>query len=618
MPTLFRDVRLPVPDAGTLCASVVYYHDGGDGRVWITWPALNDGAESSVAKASRDIHTTLATRQQLVLGLQEFIPLGYCDCERHDDGVVHLKAHKDAKFTCFGWRALPDEDADDPCLACLIPTPPMLNPTNQVADELERLGINTLAFNRAAIQAFIQLSNQRAPTTSRFSDGALFLGFQRRYLHATTLSLFIWKFLDREKPLSSGYIDAIGSATFQQVVYSVGIHVFNNLSSLTSEEVKHTSGASFDVTIAKARDDSALPPYKDNSTRRRQWKRNALLVLKRPKLSGQSDLFDSLERPLGSDGDPANSARVSRTVINELLILSHPPLRNHPNIIHLFGISWDNLNTGSVSDVCPILVQSCADHGNLDQYLLHMTAKLKLSWSLRCDIIRQILTGLRDLHACGIVHGDIKTLNILVATTKAGISKPRVMLSDFGYSIIAQKGQDQVEVVSATKRYASPEMYRCLEGSNRTMSLHDAFASDIYSFGLTACTVALGLLGNEDIFRKVAGLEEVFAARGLALSDFSEYLDSSVVELISQPDFWEKTKVDEEAHLRLLACVVFLVQLEAFMREVDEDNNLMDWISPSLTWSPGDRLKDVSGFIEHLKGLSVEDGTSGGLSEQLL
>jgi len=42
--------------------------------------------------------------------------------------------------------------------------------------------------------------------------------------------------------------------------------------------------------------------------------------------------------------------------------------------------------------------------------------------------------------------------------------RPRVMLSDFGFSVIPCLGQEQVEIVVATTRYTSLEVFRCLQG----------------------------------------------------------------------------------------------------------------------------------------------------------
>jgi serine/threonine protein kinase len=487
----------------------------------------------------------------------------------------------------------------------------MLDAVIQLTGDLERLGLDPRECNTAAVGAIVQLLGQRTPTRDCLSDRAQLFGFPRRYLHATAFCLQLCAFLHHVAPSGSGsHVDAVGSATFQQVIESAGIQVFDNLPEMTSEQAECAFGASFEVTIARALNNSSLPPYRGKGpsvpTKCRQWKRNALLVLKKPKLSGLFDPCASLDQLRGKDA----SNRISRTVINELLILSHPPLRNHRNIVHLFGIAWDKNN--SAPGLCPVLVQSCADQGNLDHYLVVTKANGKLTWPLRCDIIGQILTGLRDLHACGIVHGDIKSLNILVATTRAGQSKPRILLSDFGFSIISQEGQ-QVEPMGATLRYASPEMYRCLKSTDHTMPLTEAFASDVYSFGLVACAITLGLHGANDVFEKVKDLEASCAAYN---SDV--VLDPGSEELQSDPGLWEKTKVDQAAHWVLVQSIMLLVDLErAFSGGIglDECDDFMDSMKSSLTWSPAARFRDLSGFIESLKAFLPRDGSAGsGLS----
>jgi serine/threonine protein kinase len=96
------------------------------------------------------------------------------------------------------------------------------------------------------------------------------------------------------------------------------------------------------------------------------------------------------------------------------------------------------------------------------------------------EIARQILAGLGALHAAGIVHGDVKSDNVLVETVDDG--RMRARLIDLGLSHVQFSALDDVrrpspdeEQVSGTPEYMAPEVIRG-EGSST--------ASDLYAMGI--------------------------------------------------------------------------------------------------------------------------------------
>lgn len=84
------------------------------------------------------------------------------------------------------------------------------------------------------------------------------------------------------------------------------------------------------------------------------------------------------------------------------------------------------------------------------------------------NIARQICAGLREAHAQGIVHGDLKPANIVIALDKA------VKIMDFG---VARKTHDttQSDTLAGTPAYMSPEQLEMKPVSERT---------DVYALGL--------------------------------------------------------------------------------------------------------------------------------------
>lgn len=73
-----------------------------------------------------------------------------------------------------------------------------------------------------------------------------------------------------------------------------------------------------------------------------------------------------------------------------------------------------------------LIVLEYMEAGNLYD-LLHDT-KVKLDWSQRLNIAYQIALAVQYLHSKGLVHGDLKSLNVLLS------SKLQVKLCDFNYT----------------------------------------------------------------------------------------------------------------------------------------------------------------------------------------
>jgi len=626
MPVLFRNVRPDWTDGPPSSVAAVF--TDADNRVWISWPC-HDDVDGSHSAAAADPLEILGNLDQLEHRLREFAPLSMCDCPRHDNNVVHLKAHEESWFTVYGWNALLHPDANDLVLAALIPIPPLLVPVVRVMEELQRRGVDLASFTRT-VDTQLLLQNCKQPDPVSFPGGSQFLGFPRQYLNLTVVGSY-WQHVGDEEGGTTipDLGQTTGSAAFHQIVERLGIIVLGKVSKIARHEISHLSGASFQVTVARARGNSSLPSYSDG-TPRRQWKTGSALVFKRPAFDQSSDASAGTLN-LAPAGQHGRLERYTRVVVNELWILSHKRLRRHRNIIHLFGICWDKVNIDQTYDACPILVQAGADLGNLTIYLEHMSSKGTLSWSLRIDILRQILTGLRDLHALRIVHGDIKCLNILVGSLR-GESRPRVMLSDFGASVSSPPGKDQVEIQGGTRRYASPEVFRRLVGKDYTMPLTEALASDIYSFGLTACAI---IFNGRDAFEAALGVRDALSAQEISLSDLISDPDDRMrvatlsAQNASEEEFWQHSKTDEATHSLFVALIYLTSSIARLTNPQDDESERSDkseksdseepesigaWICGTLGWSPSDRQTNISDMLQELDRFA-ESPMEGEISE---
>jgi hypothetical protein len=76
-----------------------------------------------------------------------------------------------------------------------------------------------------------------------------------------------------------------------------------------------------------------------------------------------------------------SEADVFRTLTNEVAILGHPKLRQHPNILHLEGVAWDVQSDG---EVWPALVfEKTPIHDSYEFFHLPMGKSLSLAARLK-------------------------------------------------------------------------------------------------------------------------------------------------------------------------------------------------------------------------------------------
>ncbi|CUA76629.1 putative WD repeat-containing protein alr2800 [Nostoc sp, PCC 7120] [Rhizoctonia solani] len=142
----------------------------------------------------------------------------------------------------------------------------------------------------------------------------------------------------------------------------------------------------------------------------------------------------------------------------------------HQNIHQLMGvIMFKNEYLGMVSE--------WMENGNLHEYLRkHSTVD-------RYQLCIQVASGLRYMHSCKTVHGDLKAANVLVS--QDGVAR----LSDFDFAIMSEAGSLWFSESSNTRmgsiRWAAPEML-AEELPKRTTQ------SDVYALGMTILEIFTG------------------------------------------------------------------------------------------------------------------------------
>jgi serine/threonine-protein kinase len=92
-------------------------------------------------------------------------------------------------------------------------------------------------------------------------------------------------------------------------------------------------------------------------------------------------------------------------------------------------------------------------------------------------VLANCLTGLHFLHGNGVIHGDIKPSNILIAPPN------RIKLGDFG--LARRASNEEGSLLKGTTKYMAPELLSAQFGAVGA-------ASDLYSLGFTAYELMVG------------------------------------------------------------------------------------------------------------------------------
>ncbi|KAB5593151.1 Tyrosine kinase family catalytic domain containing protein [Ceratobasidium theobromae] len=162
--------------------------------------------------------------------------------------------------------------------------------------------------------------------------------------------------------------------------------------------------------------------------------------------------------------------QLERSSAKELLIWSK---LQHPNVLKLLGICVISGEIGMVSEWMP--------NGNVTEYVFnHPEAD-------RLKLIVGVAAGLSYLHSKGIVHGDLKGLNVVVAKDET------VKLVDFGLTKLTEETIGiSVTATSArvggTARWMARELIDHEEGLDAVVT----FESDVYALGMTILEILTG------------------------------------------------------------------------------------------------------------------------------
>src|SRR5689334_13777151 len=169
---------------------------------------------------------------------------------------------------------------------------------------------------------------------------------------------------------------------------------------------------------------------------------------------------------------------LGRTVAIKLL---HPELAAIPELVQRFHVearaasrlshrgSVAVYDYGITRDGAPFLVMEYVAGQSLTRLIRE---RWPVSIATVVDLGVQILAAVGDAHAAGVVHGDIKSDNVLVETDRLGIDHAKLV--DYGLARLVDEGSDLDEGVCGTPEFMAPEVATGEPASA---------ASDLYAIG---------------------------------------------------------------------------------------------------------------------------------------
>ena len=176
-----------------------------------------------------------------------------------------------------------------------------------------------------------------------------------------------------------------------------------------------------------------------------------------------------------------------KEILFEIRALLHEPTRYHPNIVRLLGIQW-GLSPISESTF-PVLLMEYASLGSLKSL---QSSQNSLPVSVKQKLCYDVGRGLSALHACGIVHGDMKHENVLIfpfeipenARSADADGQTRnvlytAKLADFGGTVMDMTPFEARKLKTGTPPFEAPEVT-----NDRLLKKYEMMLTDVYSFGL--------------------------------------------------------------------------------------------------------------------------------------
>jgi serine/threonine protein kinase len=176
------------------------------------------------------------------------------------------------------------------------------------------------------------------------------------------------------------------------------------------------------------------------------------------------------------------------SIKRELRVVTHPKVRSHSCLLSAIAWGWE---PDPWIGKKLYLVMPYSEHGTLSTFAQQRSLNLIVRRYLALDVA----LGIRALHDCDIVHGDVKPENVLVygyyLREKDQDRHYIAKLADFGCSLFKEDVEIHHQPYLGTPKYNSPEICGWAKESEHEGKSIEAVptlsrfkSADCYSFGL--------------------------------------------------------------------------------------------------------------------------------------
>jgi eukaryotic-like serine/threonine-protein kinase len=145
----------------------------------------------------------------------------------------------------------------------------------------------------------------------------------------------------------------------------------------------------------------------------------------------------------------------------------------HPNVCLVNQIHTAKTDAGEVDFLSMEFLEG-------ETLSAHLDRKGQLEPAAALDLVSQLCAGLSEAHHSGVVHGDLKSANIILSQHDDGSLRP--VITDFG---LASGATQPSGALGGTPDYMAPELLRGQKTSK---------ASDIYALGVVLYEIVTGRL----------------------------------------------------------------------------------------------------------------------------
>lgn len=149
----------------------------------------------------------------------------------------------------------------------------------------------------------------------------------------------------------------------------------------------------------------------------------------------------------------------------------------HPNVCLVNQIHTTKTDAGEVDFLSMEFLEG-------ETLSAHLERKGKLDPTTALEIVRQLCAGLSEAHHSGVIHGDLKSANIILSQNDDGSLRP--VITDFG---LASGANQPSGALGGTPDYMAPELLRGQKTSK---------ASDVYALGVILYEIVTGRLPFEN------------------------------------------------------------------------------------------------------------------------